>query len=142
MQGLEVLMMHILLVDKHAAFRQALAVVLERHCGRPVVVQAGTLAEGQHHLDAVDLAVVDSDLNDGVGSDLVQVMQVVSPQTHVVALVPPGTRDDAVRGVAAADAVVSKAAGLDELLHTVAQFRADACRHEGSAGPAQREGCC
>jgi DNA-binding NarL/FixJ family response regulator len=117
-------MEHILLVDEHTLFRQSLAYVLEHHGERPVVAQAGTLAEGLQHVEAVDVAVVDRDLPDGSSDDFVRVLRRVSPQTRVVALVP--APNAALTGVKA-DAVVSKGAGLDELLGMVAQLSA-ACR--------------
>ena len=120
-------MKHILLVDAHSAFRQALACVLEHDREQPVVVQAGTLAEGQQRLAAVDLAVVDRELPDGSGDDLVRVLRRVSPQTRVVALVPAPMGKATLSGIAA-DAVVSKGAGLAELVGTVAQFSAAAGR--------------
>ena len=114
-------MKHILLVDEHALFRQSLAYVLEHHCERPVVAQAGTLAEGLQHVEAVDVAVVDRDLPDGSSDDFVRVLRRVNPETRVVALVPVPMCNAPLTDVKA-DAVVSKGAGLDELLGTVAQL--------------------
>ena len=119
-------MIHILLVDDHAAFRQPLAFLLARHRDRLLVTQAGTLVEGQRHLHEVDLAVVDSDLPDGVGEDLIRALRSVSPQTRVVALVPANPCEPVLTSLEAnADAIVSKAAGLDELLGTLAQVTAE-----------------
>ena len=113
-------MLHILLVDPHAVFRTALAVVLARHLDLPVITQAGTVAEGQQHLLGMDLAVVDTELLDE-GADLVRALRGGSSQPRVVALAPASMHEAtwaALEGVA--DAVVSKAARLDELLDTLA----------------------
>ena len=120
-------MKHILLVDGHALFRQALAYVLEHRRERLVVVQAGTLAEGLQHVEAVDVAVVDHDLLDGSGDDLVHVLRRVRPQTRVVTLVPAPMCNADVTGMKA-DAVVSKGAGLDELLGMVVQLTTSGSR--------------
>ena len=63
-------MNRVLLVDDHAPFREMLAFVFEREPEFEVVGQAGSLAEARLMLEGVDLAVVDLDLPDGTGMDL------------------------------------------------------------------------
>lgn len=60
-----------LLLEDHAAFRQAMTFLLEREPNFEVVAQAGTLAEARRSLpDGVDLAIVDLALPEGRGMSL------------------------------------------------------------------------
>ena len=49
----------VLLVDKHAAFRQPLAFLFQRKHHFTVVGQAGSLAEAREKLNGVDLALIE-----------------------------------------------------------------------------------
>ena len=114
--------MHILLIDRHAVFRGALAVVLAQHLERPVIAQARTLAEGQRHLAGVDLVVVAPEQPDETAAALVRGLRGGSRQPQVVAVVPPSTPAATLAALeAAAAAVVSTGASLEELLGRLAQ---------------------
>ncbi len=59
----------VLLVEDHAAFREALAFLLGREPDIEVVAQAGSLAEARKAIDGrLDVAVVDLGLPDGDGA--------------------------------------------------------------------------
>lgn len=74
----------VMLVDDHVSFREPLAFMLGWEPDLSVVFQAGTLAEARGLLidgdSSVDVAVVDLDLPDGLGIDLVDVLRHVHPQ--------------------------------------------------------------
>jgi DNA-binding NarL/FixJ family response regulator len=64
----------LLLVDDHASSREPLALLLDRLPDLEVAGQAGSLAEARRLLGSgvrVDVAVVDLDLGDGSGVDLI-----------------------------------------------------------------------
>ncbi len=69
-------MKRLLLVDDHDLFRQALTIVLEQHIDLEENAQAGSLAEARRVLDnlggKVDLAIVDIDLPEGEGPELLK----------------------------------------------------------------------
>jgi DNA-binding NarL/FixJ family response regulator len=122
-------MLHILLVDTHAVFRAALAVVLARHLERPVIAQVPTLVESQRHLPPVDLVVVAMERPDEMTADLLRVLRGGSRQSRVVVLVPAVTPAATLMDLQAeADAVVSTGASVDELLSRIAQVATEAGR--------------
>lgn len=98
--------LQLLLVEGHAAVREALAAALEAESDIARVTQAGSLAEARNGTDHVDVAVVDMELPDGRGPDLVADLRRRNPEAQVLALV---TAED--RG-AAAHAVERGVAGL------------------------------
>ena len=116
-------MIHILLVDDHTSFRQALAFMLEREADCTVVAQAGSLAEGQRVLQAgrqVDVAVVDLDLGDGHGEALIRALRVAKPQARVLTLTGTCDRGEHARALeAGAEGVLQKAADIAEILAVV-----------------------
>ncbi len=79
-------MNRVLLVDDHASFREMLALVFEREPEFEVVAQAGSLAEARLVLESVDLAVVDLNLPDGNGMNLIGELHAVYPDTMVLVL--------------------------------------------------------
>ncbi len=115
--------LRVLLVDHHALVRQCPALLLERDNPRlEVVTQAGTLAEGRAcmNADRVDVAVVELDLPDGDGTDLVHELHKTDPP--VPALVLTTTFDPAwhTRALeAGAEEVLTTAASVDELIGAV-----------------------
>ena len=99
-------MIRVLLVEDHAAFREALAFLLGGEPDMEVVAQAGSLAEARGTLGgSLDVAVVDLGLPDGGGGELRR----ASPGAAVLVLsaaVGPGRLDDL--RAAGADAVLAK----------------------------------
>ena len=96
----------VLLVEDHAAFREALAFLLGREPDIEVVAQAGSLAEARGALGgSLDVAVVDLGLPDGSGGELLR----ASPGAKVLVLsatVGPEDLDDL--RAAGADVVLAK----------------------------------
>ena len=79
-----------LLVEDHALFREALAVMLEEHTDLKKTVQAGSLPEARriwgHLTGEVDLVVVDIDLPNGEGISLIDNLREAEPDVPVLAL--------------------------------------------------------
>jgi len=118
-----------LLVEDHAAFREALAKVLEWEVGFDRVPQAGSLSEGLARAGVLDLdvAVVNLGLPDGDGTDLISQMR--STDVPVLALT---LSQDPARHARALDAgarsVITKDSSIEEIV--------DAIRRLGTGDPA------
>ena len=97
-------MIGILIVDDHAAFRQPLAFVLDREPDLVVVGQAGSLAEARGQLALPDVALIDLDLPDGNGADLIREFRVARPEGRSLVLTA-SQRQQEFAGAAAAGAV-------------------------------------
>ena len=83
-------MKRVLIVDDHDLFRQVLAVVLGQHTDLKESVQVESLAEARRVLGAlagkIDLAIVDLDIPDGNGTELIKELRVEEPDVPVLAL--------------------------------------------------------
>jgi DNA-binding NarL/FixJ family response regulator len=96
----------VLLVDDHLAFRQPLAFMLMREPDISIIGQAGSVAEARPLLPEADIALIDLDLPDGEGIDLIEELRASNPRA--LALVLTGHSSD----VAVARAVEAGAAGV------------------------------
>ena len=83
----------VMLVEDHAAFRQALVFVLKSEQGLEVVAQAGSLAEARKALGdggglggRLDVALIDLLLPDGEGTELVGELRRANPSIKVIVL--------------------------------------------------------
>ncbi len=113
-------MTRVLLVDDHASFRQPLAFMMDREPDLTVVAQAGSLAEGRRVLQNVDVAVVDLDLPDGSGVDLVRDLRAANPQGMVLVLTASTDRNLVAGAVeAGASGVMHKSARISDIIDTV-----------------------
>jgi DNA-binding NarL/FixJ family response regulator len=115
-------MKRVLLVEDHAAFREALARVLEWDAGFEKVPQAGSLNEGLTRAGVldVDVAVVNLGLPDGDGVDLIAKMRKTEPDVPVLVLTL--SRDPAhhARALeAGAERVLTKDASIEEIVDAV-----------------------
>ena len=81
-------MTRVILVEDHAAFRDALTSLLNMQPDLEVVGHAGSLAEGRAALalEEVDVAVVDVFLPDGNGVELVRELRQTDPHLPIVIL--------------------------------------------------------
>jgi DNA-binding NarL/FixJ family response regulator len=98
-----------MLVEDHAAFRQALAFLLTNEPGLEVVAQAGSLAQAREALlldGRLDVALLDLALPDGDGTDLIGELRRRNPGVVLSATMGPGDLDEAVE--AGADTVLDK----------------------------------
>jgi DNA-binding NarL/FixJ family response regulator len=110
----------VFLVDDHTAFRQPLAFMLDREPDITVVGQAGSLAEALAQLEGVDVAVVDLDLGDGSGLDLIPKFREANPEGNVLVLTASADNEDLSRAVSGgAGGIMHKSAGLAEIIDAV-----------------------
>jgi DNA-binding NarL/FixJ family response regulator len=118
----------VLLVDDHASTREALASTFEGE-GFEVVGQAGSLAEARQLLEElqqpIDVAVLDLELQDGYGGDLIEELREKNPQAQALVLSASLDHADTARAVEqGAEGVLNKTAHLDELVEAVRRLRA------------------
>jgi DNA-binding NarL/FixJ family response regulator len=107
----------VLLVDDHATFREPLAFMFNREPEFEVVGEAGTLAEARDRLEDVDLAVVDLDLPDGDGTELIGELRSANPRGSVLVLTASAKRENYARAVeAGAAGVLHKSARIKEVV--------------------------
>ncbi len=118
-------MIRVLLVEDHAAFLQTLAFRLDREPDMTVVGQAGRIEEARTMLSEVDVAVIDLDLPNGYGVELIRELHRVSRQASVLILTASVSRMDAARAVeAGADGVLHKSVRVAEIIDAVRKLGA------------------
>jgi PAS domain S-box-containing protein len=112
--------LRVLLVEDHAAVREAIASAFASEPGIRVVGQAASLAEARSMLERVDVAVVDLGLPDGYGGDFIRELSEVNPRAQALVLSASLDRADVARAVeSGAAGVLNKNAHLDEVVSTV-----------------------
>lgn len=116
--------LRVLLVANHAAFRQALAVVLDSQPDLEAAAQAASLREARACLRSVgrlaEVAVVDLGLPDGDGTELVR--EIVEAEPGVAVLALTDGPDLARRGLAfkaGAGEVLTKGASIGRILEAL-----------------------
>ena len=110
-------MTRVMLVEDHASFRQAIALILNREPDFELAVQAGTLEEARRLLaeQDVDVVVVDLHLPDGHGNDLIREIREANPRASVLVLsMSPGEAEEV-----GADGVLAKDSLFDEIVDTI-----------------------
>jgi DNA-binding NarL/FixJ family response regulator len=112
---------NVILVEDHASFRTAMALLLEREEGIKVVGQAGTLAEAYQLLsEDAEVAVVDLGLPDGSGIEFIKELREFNPEGVVLVLsasIDPKAEASALEAGAAR--VLHKADGITEIAEAV-----------------------
>ena len=110
--------MKVLIVDDHAVVRHGLKSAIESH-GYEVVAEAGSINEAQAFMAQTnpDAIIVDINLPDGSGFDLVAWSRKISPSTAIVVLTL-NDGEDYVRAAkyAGANAFIVKSAPLTDLI--------------------------
>ena len=76
----------VLLVEDHAAVREAIAAAFRREPDLVVTGEVATLADAREHLDDVDVVVVDLALPDGDGCELVAELREAAPSARALVL--------------------------------------------------------
>jgi DNA-binding NarL/FixJ family response regulator len=117
----------ILLLDDHTSFRELLALRLAREPDFAVVAEAGSLAEGRQVVRQVeaDLALVDLDVSDGSGVELIRDLRVVNPEAQAILLTASDDRHQHAAAVAAgASGILSKAVGSAEIISAIRRLSA------------------
>jgi DNA-binding NarL/FixJ family response regulator len=115
-----------MLVEDHAAFRQALASLLSQEPDLEVVAQAGSLAQARKMLHTpLDVAVLDLALPDGDGRELIGEMRRANAGLSVLVLsvmLGSGHLDEVMK--AGADAVLHKVASPTTIVEEVRRLAA------------------
>ena len=115
----------VLLVDDHLAFRQPLAFLLMREPDLTIIGQAGSVAEARPLLPLADVVVVDLDLPDGEGIDLIEELRASNPQATAVLLTGYGTDLALARAVeAGAAGVLLKTRPVSEVVEAIRRLQA------------------
>jgi DNA-binding NarL/FixJ family response regulator len=116
----------VMLVEDHAAFRQALASLLSQEPDLEVVAQAGSLAQARKMLHTpLDVAVLDLALPDGDGRELIGEMRRANAGLSVLVLsvmLGSGHLDEVMK--AGADAVLHKVASPTTIVEEVRRLAA------------------
>lgn len=113
-------MIRLLLVDDHTVLRDALAVLLNLEPDLEVVARAASLSEARPALVAVDLALVDLELPDGSGSELIGELKRVNPAAAALVLTGHTSREEHARAIeAGAAGVLHKGAEIKQVTAAV-----------------------
>jgi DNA-binding NarL/FixJ family response regulator len=116
---------HVLLVEDHASFRQPFAYMLEREPEITVVGQAGSLADARRLLAGVDLAIIDLDLPDGCGVELIKELRASNPHGKALILTASASREEWARAVeAGASGALHKSLSLEEVISVIRRLGA------------------
>lgn len=111
---------NVILVEDHASFRNAMALLLQRE-GLKVIGQAGTLAEARQLLTSdTNVAVVDLSLPDGSGIELIQELRELNPESITLVLsasIDPEAEASALKAGAAE--ALHKTDGIIEVVQAV-----------------------
>lgn len=118
-------MIRVLLVDDHTAFRQALGFMIDREQDIRVIKQAGSVTEAGLLGDQVDVAVVDIDLPDGSGIELINKLHRGQPGTKILVLTGSASRKDVAFAVeAGAAGVLHKSVEVEQIIDAVRRLHA------------------
>jgi DNA-binding NarL/FixJ family response regulator len=119
----------VLLVEDHSAFRQALALTLAFEPDIRVVGQARSMTEARCLIrsgTAIDVAVLDLDLPDGHGADLIHELHAVHPAAHALVLTAnTGHRVQAEAVEAGAAGALHKSVEIDEIVSAIRRLATD-----------------
>lgn len=100
----------LLLADDHRSFRTSMAFMLDREPDLEVVLEAGSIAEARQLLTgpvkAIDVAVIDLNLPDGNGIDLIADLRARHPRVIVLVLTGSSSENDRAHAVEAGAAAV------------------------------------
>ncbi len=119
----------LLLLDDHLAFRQPLAFMLEREPDLTVAAQAGSLAEARQALadgvGQIDVALIDLQLPDGNGVDVIREMRAASAAGAALVLTADPDKIRHARAIeAGACGVMGKTAHLAEIVEAIRRVHA------------------
>jgi DNA-binding NarL/FixJ family response regulator len=117
-----------MLVDEHRSLREPLAMLLEQESDFVVTEQAGSWFEVQRLIDAgarADIAIVEIDLGDGSGFEVIRQLRARLPDSDVLVLT--GNKDERRHGCAlraGASGIVSKTAPPHDVVAAVRKLAA------------------
>lgn len=121
--------MRILLVEDHASSREPLAFMLEQEPDLTVAAQAASLAEARQALSEanppVDFAIIDLDLPDGSGTELIGELHAVNRHAQALILTAFSERGRIARAVeAGAAGVLHKSVRIRDVVNAVRRLGA------------------
>ena len=126
----------LVLVDDHVTFRKSLALILMREPDLLVVAQAGSVIEARKMLagilGSIDVALIDLQLPDGDGVEVLRDFGVIHPRARslvLTAVIDPAHHARAINAGAAG--IISKAAQPAEIVACIRQGRADCLVESG-----------
>ncbi len=113
-----------MLIEDHTSFRQTLAFVLNNETDLEVVAEAASISEARSIIaregSRIDLAVVDLDLPDGEGTEIIPVLRAANPSFAALILTASLDREDLARTVeAGAAGILHKSADLNDILAAI-----------------------
>jgi DNA-binding NarL/FixJ family response regulator len=116
----------VLLIENHALFREGLALLLNSALGLESI-DAGSLDEGHRVLGAAkgmaDLAIIELDLPDGDGSELIERLHQTEPDVPIVALTADRSHARHARVLeVGADEVLAKSAHVEQIIGAAVQL--------------------
>jgi len=119
----------IMVVDDHDTFRDPLAFMLEREPDLTVVARPRSLSEARENLlsaeRAVDVAIVDLNLPDGSGTDLIRELHSSRPRAMALVLSASTDQEHLAEAVeAGAAGVMHKSAPMTDLVEAVRRLAA------------------
>jgi RNA polymerase sigma factor (sigma-70 family) len=115
----------VVLVDDHLAFRQPLAFILMREPDITITGQAGSVAEARPLLSEADIALIDLDLPDGEGIDLIEELRAINPRVMALVLTDHSSDLATARAVeAGAAGVIHKARPVSEIMEAIRRLQA------------------
>jgi RNA polymerase sigma factor (sigma-70 family) len=116
----------LMLLDDHASVREALSLLLDRQPDLVVAGEAGSLAEARALMQTTefDIALVDLDLPDGNGAEIISELRRGNPHARSLVLTGLMDRNAYARAVfAGAAGVLHKSAPLREVLEAIRRLR-------------------
>jgi DNA-binding NarL/FixJ family response regulator len=116
----------VLLIEDHALFRKGLAILLNWKLGLKSI-EAGSLAEGHRVLGAAkgmaDLAIIELDLPDGDGSELIERLHQTEPDVPIVAFTADRSLARDARALeVGANEVLAKTAPVEQIIGAAEQL--------------------
>jgi DNA-binding NarL/FixJ family response regulator len=119
----------IMILDDHDTFRDPLAFMLEREPDLTVVARPRSLSEGRRAMDdaglAVDVVLVDLNLPDGSGADLIKELRDARPRATALVLSATADRKHLAGAIeAGAAGVMHKSAPMGDLVEAVRRLAA------------------
>ncbi len=119
----------IMVVDDHDTFRDPLAVMLEREPDLTVVARPKSLSEAREDLQsaqhAVDVAIVDLNLPDGSGTDLIKDLRSSHPRAKALVLSAMSEQRYLAEAIeAGAAGIMHKSAPMSDLVEAVRRLAA------------------
>jgi DNA-binding NarL/FixJ family response regulator len=115
----------LLIVEDHAAVRDPLAFLLDHEPDLEVVGAVGSLNEARSHLSGIDIALLDLDLPDGTGTQLIGPLRAASSGARALILTGSRNREVHAQAIeAGASGVLLKTSAIPEIIDAIRRLAA------------------